>query len=116
MSESSANQGMLSLSIRDTGLLYSYYMPYIRNGGIFIPTPRAHNLGDEIFVLLQLMDEPERIPLIGRVVLVTPKQAENQRPQGIGVQFDDEEGRLIRQRIESYLTQFKDSDRPTYTL
>jgi hypothetical protein len=36
----SARQGVLSLTIRDKNLLYSSYMPYIRNGGLFVPTSK----------------------------------------------------------------------------
>jgi len=108
-------QGMLSLSIRNAAILYGYFMPFIKNGGLFIPTQRAYRLGDEVFVLLHLMDEPERIPVVGKVVLITPKQSENQRPQGVGIQFDDREGPNLRARIENYLVDFKDSTQPTHT-
>jgi type IV pilus assembly protein PilZ len=36
---------MLTLSIRDLGILYAHCMPFIRNGGLFIPTQRAYNPG-----------------------------------------------------------------------
>jgi len=47
--------------------------------------------------------------------LVTPKQAESQRPQGIGIQFDEKEGRAVKDRIEVYLAEYKDSQQPTHT-
>ncbi len=106
---------MLSLSIREAGILYSYYMPFIRNGGLFIPTQRTHTLGDEVVVLLHLMNEPERIPIVGKVILITPKQSESHQHQGIGIQFDDKEGPALRARIETYLAAFKDSQQPTHT-
>ena len=115
MNENPPNQGMLSLSIRDLGVLYASYMPFIKQGGLFIPTSRAHQLGDEIFILLHLMNEPERVPLVGKVVWITPRQAESHKAQGIGVQFDDQEGRAVKDRIEVYLAGYKDSDRPTQT-
>ena len=31
-------QGILSLTIRDKSSLYAAYMPFIKNGGLFIPT------------------------------------------------------------------------------
>ena len=31
-------QGILSLTIKDKGALYAAYMPFIKNGGLFIPT------------------------------------------------------------------------------
>jgi type IV pilus assembly protein PilZ len=108
-------QGMLSLNIRDLGALYAAYMPFIKHGGLFVPTQRQHQLGDEIFILLHLMNEPERVPIVGKVVWITPRQAESHRQQGIGIQFDDQEGRAVKDRIEIYLADYQRSDRPTQT-
>lgn len=115
MDETSSSQGMLSLNIRDLGVLYASYMPFIKNGGLFVPTRRVHKLGDEIFILLHLLDEPERIPVVGKVVWITPREAESHRPQGVGIQFEELEGLALKDRIEVYLADFKDSDRPTQT-
>jgi type IV pilus assembly protein PilZ len=90
-------------------------MPFIKHGGLFVPTHRTHQLGDEIFILLHLMNEPERFPIVGKVVWITPLHAESHKPQGIGIQFAGEEGRVIKERIEVYLAGFKDSERPTQT-
>ena len=50
-------QGILSLTIKDKGALYAAYMPIIKNGGLFNPTPKPYRLGDEVFILLTLMEE-----------------------------------------------------------
>ncbi|QJX01761.1 pilus assembly protein PilZ [Alcanivorax sp. IO_7] len=65
--------GILSLSIKDKAALYSAYMPFIANGGLFIPTDKDYQLGEEIFLLLNVMDEPEKIPVAGKVVWITPR-------------------------------------------
>ena len=65
--------GILSLTIKDKAVLYAAYMPFIQGGGLFIPTNKQYQLGDEVFMLLKLMDEPEKIPVAGKVVWVTPK-------------------------------------------
>ncbi len=57
--------GILSLTIKDKSVLYAAYMPFIRNGGLFIPTNKNYKLGDEVFMLLNLMEEPEKIPVAG---------------------------------------------------
>ncbi len=67
--------GILSLTIKDKSVLYAAYMPFIRNGGLFIPTNKNYKLGDEVFMLLNLMEEPEKIPVAGKVVWITPKGA-----------------------------------------
>ncbi|QVM87777.1 PilZ domain-containing protein [Pseudomonas lalucatii] len=65
--------GILSLTIKDKSVLYAAYMPFIKNGGLFIPTNKSYKLGDEVFMLLNLMDEPEKIPVAGKVVWITPR-------------------------------------------
>jgi len=32
-------------------------MPFVKNGGLFIPTNSNYRLGDEVFMLLNLMGE-----------------------------------------------------------
>ena len=39
-----ARQGILSLTIKDKGALYAAYMPFVKNGGLFIPTNKAYQL------------------------------------------------------------------------
>lgn len=110
-----AGQGILSLTIKDASILYSAYMPYVENGGLFIPTNKKYLIGDEVFVLLSLIDEPEKIPISGKVIWVTPKGAQGNRSAGIGVQFSDQEGNLVG-KIETYLVGLLNSERPTHTM
>ncbi|NOU22115.1 MAG: pilus assembly protein PilZ, partial [Methyloglobulus sp.] len=41
-------QGILSLSIKDKNALYQAYMPFVINGGLFIPTDREYQMGQEV--------------------------------------------------------------------
>ncbi len=121
LSEDSLNKpqpkpGILSLTIRDKAVLYATYMPFVKNGGLFIPTTKTYNLGDEVFVLLNLMEETEKLPGQGKVIWITPSGAQGNRAAGIGVQFQGEEGIKIRNKIETYLAGALKSDRPTHTM
>ena len=107
--------GILSLTIKDKSVLYAAYMPFVKHGGLFIPTNKNYRLGDEVFMLLNLMDEPEKIPVAGKVIWVTPKGAQGNRAAGIGVQFSDQDN-TARSKIETYLAGALQSDRPTHTL
>ena len=107
--------GILSLTIKDKSVLYAAYMPFIKHGGLFIPTNKSYKLGDEVFMLLSLMDEPEKIPVAGKVVWITPKGAQGNRAAGIGVQFNGDDP-SARTKIESYLAGSLSSDRPTHTM
>ena len=110
-----ARNGILSLTIKDKAVLYAAYMPFLNNGGLFIPTNKIYALGDEVFMLLNLMDEPEKIPVAGKVVWVTPKGAQGNRAAGIGVQFNDQDDTASK-KIETYLAGSLESDRPTHTM
>ena len=112
-----ARQGILSLTIKDKGALYAAYMPFVKNGGLFIPTNKDYKLGDEVFMLLKLMEETEKLPIVGKVIWMTPKGAQGNRVAGIGVQFaDDQDGGNARKKIETYLGGALKSDRPTHTM
>lgn len=76
MSATNARQGILSLAVKDKASLYSAYMPFVKNGGIFVPTPKRYFLGDEVFLLLTLPDSSERLPVAGKVIWVTPAGAQ----------------------------------------
>ena len=107
--------GILSLAIKDKAVLYAAYMPLVQNGGLFIPTKKDYELGDEVFMLLNLMDEAEKIPVAGKVVWITPKGAQGNRAAGIGVQFNDQDD-MARSKIETYLAGALQSDRHTHTM
>lgn len=108
-------QAVLTLAIMDKSVLYGAYMSFLQNGGLFVPTTRAYRLGDEVFILLTLMDEPEKLPVAGRVVWITPEGAQGNRQAGIGVEFSDEDV-AINAKIENYLAGSLTSERVTHTL
>lgn len=109
-------QGVMSLAIRDKNTLYMSYMPFLKNGGLFIPTDKPFDLGDEVFLLLTLMDEPERLPVTGKVVWITPRAALGNRAMGIGIQFSGMEAATVQKKIETYLAGTQGSDRGTNTM
>lgn len=110
-------QSILSVAIKDKQSLYEAYMPFVKNGGLFIATKKEYALGNDVFVLLSLMDEQEKIPFAARVVWVTPKGAQGNRTTGIGVQFhEDQSGKDVRNKIETYLGGALKSERPTHTM
>src|SRR4030095_3990679 len=99
-----ARPGVLSLNIRERAALYAAYMPFLRGGGIFIPTSRPYALGEEVFMLLSLMDDPNKIAVQGKVVWITPEGVQGNRTQGIGVQFtQDDTGFNAKSTIEKIL-------------
>ena len=108
-------QGILSLTIKDKAVLYAAYMPFLQNGGLFVPTSKEYSIGDDIFMLLTLMEEPEKIPIAGRVVWITPAGAQGNRQAGIGVQFSEQDA-AANAKIESHLGGALNSERHTHTM
>ena len=112
-----ARPGVLSLSIKEKSALYAAYMPYLKGGGVFIPTSRVYRLGDEVFMLISLMDDPNKIPVAGQVVWITPAAAQGNKTQGVGVRFSDNESSIsARNKIEGLLGGSMKSTRPTHTM
>lgn len=109
-------QGILSLTIKDKSALYAAYMPFVKGGGLFIPTKKSYQIGEEVFMLLTLMEESEKIPVAGKIIWVTPVGAQGNRAAGIGVQFSDQDEGAARNKIEGFLAGALDSERPTHTM
>ena len=116
MSSTSTRPGMLSLSIKDKHSLYAAYMPYVQNGGLFITTNNSYKLGDEVFVLISLMEGNERLPVAGKIIWITPKGAQGNRAHGVGVQFLPQDKGATRGKIETHLAGSLNSDRITHTM
>lgn len=109
--------GVVSLNINSKSALYAAYMPFVTHGGIFVPTNREYTLGDEVFMLLQIMDDPAKHAVAGKIVWITPVGAQGNKTQGVGIQFaDDDASKLLRGRIENILAGHLGSNRPTHTL
>ncbi len=112
-----ARPGVLSLNIKEKSALYAAYMPFLKGGGMFIPTTKTFRLGDDVFMLVSLMDDPIKLPITGRVVWITPAGTQGNKVPGIGVQFSgDESGIAARTKIENLLAGNLQSPKPTHTM
>ena len=116
MSEEKARNQVISIAIKDKQALYMSYMPFIDGGGLFVPSPKEHSLGEEMFLLAHIMDEPEPIKISGKIVWMTPKGAHGNKPVGVGIQFIGEEGPKISDFIESKLGASLSLTRSTHTM
>ncbi len=86
-STAAARPSVIQLSIKEKAALYAAYIPLFADGGIFIPSSREYRLGDDVYVLLSLPDDPQRYPVAGKVAWVTPAKAQGARTQGAGSGF-----------------------------
>lgn len=112
-----ARPSVLQLAIKEKGALYAAYIPLFKEGGIFVPTTKEYQLGDDVYVLLTLPQDAQRYPIAGKVAWVTPARAGGTRAQGIGVRFPkDAKSQELKARIEQMLGSALGSDRPTQTI
>ncbi len=111
-----ARPSVLSLQIKEKAALYAAYLPFVENGGLFVPTQRPAHLGDELYVILSLMDDPTKVAIPGRVAWITPAGTTG-RPQGIGIQFQKTEAsEQARAKIEDLIGAALKSSRPSHTV
>jgi type IV pilus assembly protein PilZ len=112
-----ARPSVIQLVFREKGALYAAYIPLLSEGGLFVPTTRDYKLGEDIYLLLSLPEDPQRYPVAGKVAWITPANASGGRTQGVGVSFPaDEKTRVLRLKIEEMLGTTVSSAKPTQTI
>ena len=108
---------VMQLAIKEKAALYAAYIPLFADGGVFVPTTRDYRLGDDVYVLLTLPEDPQRYPVAGRVAWVTPERASGNRTQGVGIQFPkDPKSVELKVKIEQILGTALSSEKPTQTV
>ncbi|MEW5837855.1 MAG: PilZ domain-containing protein [Pseudomonadota bacterium] len=108
--------GIVQHNIPDKATLYASYMPFLKNGGMFLPGQTRLRMGQEIFLVLSMMNNPEKARVAARVVWINPPGAQGGRPAGAGVQFLEADNGMTRAKIENYLAGSLHSEQRTYTI
>lgn len=91
----------LKYIIRDPLELNLSYMPFVKRGGLFIPTREVYMLGDTLSVEVELTNKNETIFISGKVVWITPINALHSVVAGIGIQFIGDQADTIRGKLEA---------------
>ena len=107
---------IIPMRFRSVNQLYKSYMPWFRNGGLFIPTTKRFQIGQEILLMVVLPESREKLPATGIVSWVTPGNSTGHKKPGVGVEFSDDDGMALRFRLEGLLGEHLKSGAPTYTL
>ncbi len=116
-SSGAARPSVIQLAIKEKAALYAAYIPLFADGGIFVPSNRDYKLGDSVYVLISLPDDPQRYPVAGKVAWVTPAKSAGNRTQGIGVRFPkDDKTQALKLKIEEILGSHLVSDKATQTI
>ena len=108
------SSGALELTLEDKNALRQAYMPFLRNGGVFVRTNGPFELGDEVSVTIRLFDADVPISVNGKIAWVTPNRAQGRRAAGVGVQFEAQEP--CTAHFEELLGGISGGDEPTHTL
>lgn len=108
---------VVALNLKGKSALYAAWMPLLKGGGLFIQSSKPHQLGEDVLVVLQFLDDSLKLPIAGKVAWVNPLHAAGGRPQGIGIQLPDGQvGHDLKKKIESILAPVAKSDRTTHTV
>ena len=110
-----ARPRVLSVSIRDVRTLAAAFMPFLKKRGLFVPTETDYAMGDEVFLVLKLL-ESEQFAVAGTVAWLTPSGAQSSRTKGIGVHFKGADGEKLNERIEELIKGVGSRRGATHTL
>ncbi|ATC94964.1 PilZ domain-containing protein [Pseudoalteromonas tunicata] len=105
----------LLIDFEDLRELYKSYMPYLKNGGLFVRTNMHYEMGQPMALRVTLPDALEEDVVTGSVVWLTPQGSQNANPPGIGIGFIDDK-HLLRDKIERILGGMLNSGDVTYTM
>ena len=79
------------------------YIPFMSNGGLFVPTQEKFVLEEEVIIYLTLPGKKDLLTFEGKVAWITPPNALHHVITGIGVHFTGSQAATIRSYIESCL-------------
>jgi type IV pilus assembly protein PilZ len=106
----------LELTITNKNELLVAYMPFVKNGGIFVPTKNTFLLGQMVNVTLKLWCLTEPVNISGKVIWITPLHAQSGRPAGIGVQIVQDNNTRVKDVIEKQLAGLLQTEQHTNTI
>ncbi len=95
-------RNVLQLTINNKTSLHASYMPFLKGGGLFVPTNTEYHFGDEIIVITSIVYLDKKIAIPGKVAWISPKGGASSQ-QGVGVMFSGPTKMKIKLAIESIL-------------
>lgn len=107
---------ILNCTFSSEAALYLSYMPFLKGGGLFIRSTQMYPLGQQVSLSVVLLNEQEPFLVNGKVVWITPKGTQGNKPPGIGVQFLGDDSRYLTNKIETYLAGLLKSTQLTDTI
>lgn len=106
---------ILNLEFETERDLYQSYMPFLKQGGIFVKTTDSFDLGTEILLEIVLPDALESAEIKGTICWLTPPGAQNGTPAGIGISFVEDPDNF-RNQIEKGIARLLNCSDPTLSM
>jgi type IV pilus assembly protein PilZ len=79
------------------------YIPFITEGGLFVPTTHRFYLGDSVYINLTLPMQLTGRTVEAKIIWITPKNALYHVYSGIGVQMAGPDAKAIMDEIKANL-------------
>lgn len=108
-SPDNAPRKLLHITITEPEVLRRCYLPFLRNGGLFVPTDEPYSLRQQLFLVLKLPGAMQVQGVLTRVACLTPAQAHDGRVMGVGLAFP-EAAQALNNHIESLIAMPPDAD------
>lgn len=105
----------LLIDYEDLRELYKCYMPFLKNGGLFIRTNMQYEMGESLALRITLPDALEDDLVSGKVAWITGQGSQNSNPPGVGVSFIDDKAH-VKDKIEKLVLDMIHSGDRTYTM
>ncbi len=106
----------INCSFNDQNSLYLAYMPFVKNGGLFIRNYQNIKVGTHVLLTIHLYNENGSDKVEAKVIWLTPIGAQGNKPAGVGVQFLGENHQDFRYKIETKLADMLKSIHVTDTM
>ena len=107
----------MNITIRDRTLLYNSWMSFSKTGGLFVPSEEPFKIGDEVMIVLNVMEHDRGFILLCKVGWISASAGNAAHPKGVGLVFPgDDNGRAAKAVCEMNLAGLLDNPRMTYTM
>lgn len=106
----------ITYSFVDKISLYQAYMPFVKNGGLFLRDHLDVKPGDYVFLRVSLFKESQYHEIKAKTIWLTPTIAQGNKPTGIGLQFIGETHQVLQDMIEKILNDMLKSNNITDTM
>lgn len=105
---------LINLEIKEPKELYSCYLWFVKNGGLFLKYNQSITLQNvepnkDVYVILKLLDNPSKIPITGKIVFFNKN--------GFGIEFPEgEQFKMLKSTIERDTMAYSLKKETTYTI